>query len=94
MFKCPVCGRVFKRLYSLKLHFKKHAQLYYLLKTCPVCGKRFRSEYSLTLHLASKFIQDDKHMLYYYLMASGNTSSNRSRFHHAQRLAYNMLRAT
>ena len=61
---CPICGRRFKGISSLK----KHAKYKHLSENrCPACGRKFLKVQSLALHLASKKEKCDKHLVVCYL---------------------------
>lgn len=60
-YKCPICGKNFKRLGNFKYHFiRKH--LVIIENRCPVCKRQFNNEYALKKHIA--FRKDPEHILY------------------------------
>jgi uncharacterized C2H2 Zn-finger protein len=68
-YRCPVCGRVFKRSLDLKNHFRI-SHLGELMR-CPACGKTFLNELGMMAHLFQTAFLDNDHAMYYYLYSCG-----------------------
>ena len=73
MLRCPVCGEFFTTLGSLKLHYRRHYDLYLLFtsKRCVVCGRLFIGRRSLMRHYAAMASSDDDHAVFLILERRG-----------------------
>jgi uncharacterized C2H2 Zn-finger protein len=68
-YRCPKCGRLFEKIFSLKRHFKiSHLEE---PTRCPVCGKTFLNDLGTMAHLFQTALLDDDHAMYYYLYSCG-----------------------
>lgn len=61
---CEECGRVFKKLYSYKMHIKKEHTGERTF-TCDSCGKRFFTNYELNNHIKSRHLKQRPHICQY-----------------------------
>ncbi|MHC1628482.1 MAG: C2H2-type zinc finger protein [Candidatus Nezhaarchaeales archaeon] len=92
MYLCPVCGRSYRSLVSLKYHFRRiHLPNF---NRCPICGKRRRDPIRLPHHcfMALREGYDEEHMIYYYLSSGCSTVNNRARLVEARKIAAQALR--
>jgi len=79
-YRCPHCGKVYGKLFSLKRHFEvthcKVVDSWHNMKACPVpgCKKKVRSTQGLMMHaLWLAAMGDAEHAVLFYLMRKGTS---------------------
>lgn len=83
-YRCPHCGKVYGKLFSLKKHFEvthcKVVDSWHNMKVCPVprCKKKVRSTQGLMMHAFWLAVMGDaEHAVLYYLMSGGTSGGTK-----------------
>ena len=76
-FRCPICGKKFKRLRIMKAHFtQSHRELsnaWASSRRCPLCGKSFTNARGLLRHYFWRALAGfEDHAIAYYLVTSSH----------------------
>jgi len=68
VYKCPICGCEFRKLFALAIHMhRRHKPTGSYI--CPACGREFHSFQGLQCHVV-RSIEDPEHVKYYILFAT------------------------
>jgi len=68
-FRCPVCGHISPKLWSMKYHFRKR-HLNRGLSRCPACGEVYNSPSELVRHIIvmGSICHDEKHLALVFMV--------------------------